>query len=295
MLENSRSGEHNMKIKQLCWLALLLALVVVTMTSETVYAQQRMTFEEYQMELKSYQDRENAARASADEERQLMERLRAEIRDLNDKIAATWADIYAVVGISEDQYNAFVKRCDDIENRIRGLERLSPERLLDRAKELDEISALITSMLGEKPAKIPSVLNRLDGLMARVERLKASLPRPQHDMYTVIRGDHLWRIAGKRDIYGDSWKWMRIYSANRVEIKDPDLIYPNQRLRIPRQIGRDEYLVKRGDNLSKIAGMSDVYGDPFKWTSIYQANKSGAFLSDANLIYPEMILSIPRN
>jgi len=45
--------------------------------------------------------------------------------------------------------------------------------------------------------------------------------------------DCLWNIAKKRRFYGDPWKWKRIYRANLDKIKDPDLIYPGQRLSIP--------------------------------------------------------------
>lgn len=45
--------------------------------------------------------------------------------------------------------------------------------------------------------------------------------------------DCLWNIAKKNYIYGDPWKWKRIYKANRDKIVDPDLIYPGQRLVIP--------------------------------------------------------------
>ena len=49
--------------------------------------------------------------------------------------------------------------------------------------------------------------------------------------YVVVAGDSLSRIA-KRE-YGDAQKWPKIYEANRSIIKDPDLIYPGQELRIP--------------------------------------------------------------
>ena len=49
--------------------------------------------------------------------------------------------------------------------------------------------------------------------------------------HVVVSGDSLSRIA-KRE-YGDGSKWPRIYEANRSIIKDPDLIYPGQELRIP--------------------------------------------------------------
>jgi nucleoid-associated protein YgaU len=49
--------------------------------------------------------------------------------------------------------------------------------------------------------------------------------------YIVVSGDSLSKIA-KRE-YGDAQKWHQIYEANRDIIKDPDLIYPGQILRLP--------------------------------------------------------------
>ena len=49
--------------------------------------------------------------------------------------------------------------------------------------------------------------------------------------YVVANGDSLSKIA-KRE-YGDASKWRRIYEANKDLIKDPDLIYPGQELKVP--------------------------------------------------------------
>lgn len=50
-------------------------------------------------------------------------------------------------------------------------------------------------------------------------------------VYVVQKGDCLWKISQK--MYRNSSLWPRIYMANRDKIKDPDLIYPGQRLVIP--------------------------------------------------------------
>ena len=49
--------------------------------------------------------------------------------------------------------------------------------------------------------------------------------------YVVAKGDSLSKIAQRA--YGDGRKWRKIYEANKDIIKDPDLIYPGQSLRIP--------------------------------------------------------------
>jgi len=54
------------------------------------------------------------------------------------------------------------------------------------------------------------------------------------DTYTVVKGDCLWCISGKSQIYGDPYKWPLIFRANKGQIKDADLIYPKQVLTIDR-------------------------------------------------------------
>jgi nucleoid-associated protein YgaU len=49
--------------------------------------------------------------------------------------------------------------------------------------------------------------------------------------YVVVKGDSLSKIAQRE--YGDANKWRAIHEANKDLIKDPDLIYPGQELKIP--------------------------------------------------------------
>lgn len=49
--------------------------------------------------------------------------------------------------------------------------------------------------------------------------------------YTVVSGDSLSKIA--KHFYGDAHQWRRIFEANQDILKDPDLIYPGQTLKIP--------------------------------------------------------------
>lgn len=58
--------------------------------------------------------------------------------------------------------------------------------------------------------------------------------------YTVVRGDNLWNIAGKSDIYANPFQWPLIYKANRSQIKDADLIYPKQQFKIDRSAAKSD-------------------------------------------------------
>jgi len=62
--------------------------------------------------------------------------------------------------------------------------------------------------------------------------LDASAPKPTGARtYTVVKGDSLSKIA--KQLYGDAGKWHQIYDANKDTVKNPDLIYPGQVLKIP--------------------------------------------------------------
>lgn len=61
---------------------------------------------------------------------------------------------------------------------------------------------------------------------------RAEPPKPEEPKtYVVVAGDNLSKIAKR--IYGDANQWRRIYEANRDVIKNPDLIYPGQKLVLP--------------------------------------------------------------
>jgi LysM repeat protein len=60
--------------------------------------------------------------------------------------------------------------------------------------------------------------------------IDASLKVPE-TMYTVAAGDSLSKIA--KHFYGDPNTYMKIFEANKDQLKNPDVIKPGQTLRIP--------------------------------------------------------------
>ena len=51
-------------------------------------------------------------------------------------------------------------------------------------------------------------------------------------VYVVRSGNSLWMIA--RQLYGEGFRYTTIYSANRGQIRDPNLIYPGQTFKLPK-------------------------------------------------------------
>jgi nucleoid-associated protein YgaU len=60
--------------------------------------------------------------------------------------------------------------------------------------------------------------------------IDANLPVPAQ-VYEVVAGDTLSKIAKK--FYGDGNKYMKIFEANKDQLKDPDKINVGQKLKIP--------------------------------------------------------------
>ena len=61
----------------------------------------------------------------------------------------------------------------------------------------------------------------------------ASQATPAPQFYEVKSGDTLSKIA--KEFYGDASRYGEIFEANKPMLKDPDKIYPGQRLRIPKR------------------------------------------------------------
>lgn len=64
------------------------------------------------------------------------------------------------------------------------------------------------------------------------------IPQVINGYYTVVSGDNLWNIA--RRIYGKGILYTVILKANRNLIKNPHLIIPGMRLKIP-EIGSERH------------------------------------------------------
>jgi len=69
----------------------------------------------------------------------------------------------------------------------------------------------------------------VDGL--KVAKPATAAPQPKVEYYLVQKGDTLSKIA--KHYFGDANKYPRIFEANREVIKDADLIFPGQKIRIP--------------------------------------------------------------
>jgi len=167
-----------------------------------------------------------------------MTRLRAQRESLNSEIQALRTDVdnlsktemksfeecmnelYALVGATQADVDNFRNAISELDGKIRRKEGPKADRQKDlNALKMNKISAL--------PEFFDKVHTQMQG------SLDSWVEEPTDISYTVVKGDHLWGIAGKSQHYGNSFAWPNIYKANRDQIKNPDLIYPNQTFKIP--------------------------------------------------------------
>ena len=280
-----------MRVSNKAFMALVLCLGMLLGVSSSVA--QEMTMDEYEAELATWQQRKEAAQTSLDDCQAAKTDLNSQLEDVQAQIDQTWADIYAEIGTDEAAVKAFMDELKAMDAKADGLLALSPEELFDRR---DEITALEEQLAEAKENRI-SALTEAQNMIATIEgkltQLNSKLPKASYDDYSVVVGDYLWKISGKSEIYGDPMQWMKIYSVNKEQIKDPDLIYPEQIFKILRGKGDDQYIVAKGDFLQKIAANPEVLGDPASWTKIYEKNKE-IIGDDQNMIFPHTVLVIPE-
>jgi len=102
---------------------------------------------------------------------------------------------------------------------------------------LTALALLVTAAgCGKKPALKPVAT---PAPIPVVEATPVPEEKPS-EIYQVVRGDSLWKISGRPDIYQNPFQWPLIYRANRDQIQDPDLIYPGQDFTISRDYTEEE-------------------------------------------------------
>lgn len=195
-------------------------LSLMLLFSVNVIAQEdEMTTEEWQSEMNRLTEKKAALVKSVDA-------LNSGIAELKTKQAGLQAyadcqkELYAVVGATEADVNRFRKEVGMLDGQVKRKE--SPKD--DRAVALDNLKS-------NKMSALPEFFDKVHNQMQRM--LDAWQEAPKEIMYTVIKGDYLWKIAKKKEHYGNGFAWPVIYKANRDKIKDPDLIYPKQVFKIP--------------------------------------------------------------
>ena len=198
----------------------VLGLIVVSMfLSANAFAQEEMTSEEWENEIARLTQKKSDLT-------QDLQDLQNEVNNLKSTKAGLQSyedcqdELYALVGATQTDIDNFRNQVNSVSGKINRKE--SPKD--DRAAEL-------AALQSNKISALPEFYNKVHNELQR--KLDAWVEAPKEIMYSVVKGDHLWGIAKKKDHYDNPFAWPMIYKANRDQINDPDLIYPKQTFKIP--------------------------------------------------------------
>jgi nucleoid-associated protein YgaU len=270
-----------------------LALALLVSASENAAAQEekKMTRDEYVAQMADLTGREGTAKSQIETLDAEIEALKAQLAQLDRDNADLNAQILTAVSATDAQVKAFGKKLDSIAAQLEGLLALAPEVLIQRRGEVNDLAAQAGELKESKISALPEMAAKLADIDKMIAQLKARVAQPVTIDYTVAKGDNLWNISKMERIYADPYMWPRLYRANKEQIQDPDLIYPDQTLAVPFGVAENQHLVTRGDFLFKIA--AEVYNDGGKWHKIYEANKQQ--IVEPHLIFPAQVLELPSN
>jgi nucleoid-associated protein YgaU len=130
-------------------------------------------------------------------------------------------EFYKMIGATgKSDIDNYRKAVAEVEGKIKRKE--GPKA--DRQKDLDALKL-------NKISALPEFFNKVQVQLQAL--LNEWIEAPKDIIYVVAKGDCLWNIAKKKEHYGNGFAWPKIYNANRDQIKNPDLIFPKQSLKIP--------------------------------------------------------------
>jgi nucleoid-associated protein YgaU len=215
-----------------------LGVIAVQMAS----AQEKMTKEEWQSQITQYTAQRDSLKNVLAQLTKDVDSLKSVLASLTDQVTKVKNETLALTGASADRHNAFDASLKHLEDWAQQLSLLSNADLYARRTEVDSLQAQLNSLKQSKLAALPDFYNRIQALQQKIDQLKATLARPDllaglEKTYTVGTWardrDCLWNISKKKSIYDNPFMWPKIWQGNRDQIKDPDIIHPGQKLKIP--------------------------------------------------------------
>lgn len=177
-------------------------------------------------------------------------------------------------------YNSLAESISDYFELITKLERYRKATVAETPLEC--ITAIKNGGYATSPTYINTIMSIINSNnLTQYDNVNNSVDNSENYIeYIVKSGDTLSEIAQK---YNTTYQ--KIAQDNNIE--NPNLIYPNQKLKIYTNVSQETnetiYIVKSGDTLSEIAQ---------KFNTTYQKIAKDNNISNPNLIYPNQKLVI---
>jgi hypothetical protein len=209
---------------------------------------------EWETKVKELQEKLNGLNGSVQKLNASLENEKSALKKCND-------DIAALLGASDRDVENFGQRLGVLEGKVRAMKGLGDDALADRQADVRALEDELNKMRGEKIAVHPKYYNRIIELAREIKSLYREKKVKDYLVGTWAENrDCLWNIAGKAEIYNDPFQWPKIWQGNTDQIRNPDLIRPGQRLKLPPAGPKtsDEMKAERSYWRKKRAAMMDA-------------------------------------
>ena len=145
--------------------------------------------------------------------------------------------VWAAVG-SKSQYEEYKSKFADAEKKVSACKSADDAAAIEK----DVWPYITDAGINNRMKCLPEFWDRYNSMKKKIAECKAL--QPKMEGYTVVKGDCLSKIAGMKNIYGNTRLWPAIWDANKsgvvsapprvaTTIPNPNLIYPGQVLKIP--------------------------------------------------------------
>lgn len=182
---------------------------------------------EWEQKVKELQDRLNALNTS-------IGTLNKNLTDANASLQSSNDEIAQLLNATQRQIEEFGQRLGVLEGKTRSMKGMNDAQLAEKYEDVRSLENDLNKMRSEKIALYPPYFNRIIELARDIRSLYRTKPTKDYVVGTWADDrDCLWNIAGKAEIYNDALLWPKVWQANTEIIRNPDVIFPGQRLTLP--------------------------------------------------------------
>jgi cell division protein FtsL len=215
-----------------------LAVVFLTIFSVCAFSQQ-LSKEDWQKQVTELTTKRDDLKNKLTAAQNEVTNLKKQDTDKADALKKCSDELAALTSSQEGPMNALL---DKVENQVNDLSKLSNQELWSRKADLDSAQSWLDAAKKNPLSGLDKYAKRIQDDQAKIDALKNTIQTTMAaaqagKTYTVGTWardrDCLWNIAKKPKIYDNAFLWPKIWQGNRDQIKNPDVIYKGQKLKIP--------------------------------------------------------------
>ncbi len=225
------------RLSLLAVVAMFVAMSSVASAQETT---QEVKLDDWQAQMASLTAQRDSLKKVLDQLNTDNSNLKSQLAGLDQQYQSEMQKYMGMIGATQADMTGFDQALSALAGQIDNFNKMSDQDLCARQADVKAVGTQIDSMKASKLALTVEFYSRVQDLSNSYAQLQARIANCMQiaaKTYTVgtwaRNRDCLWNISKKPTIYDDPWKWPKIYVANRDQIKNPDLIYPKEILKVP--------------------------------------------------------------